>query len=112
LQVKDRPFSFKSGVALHDRLSQFPDPRIMWFAKQVIPESGTPLSPVVLYWQEPLAAIQSLLDRPSLADHLEFVPRRVWDDDKKESRVFNEIFTGNWAWRTQVRRTIETPKPC
>jgi hypothetical protein len=58
--------------------------------------------PVTLYWRDPLAAIQSLLDRPSLAEHLEYAPRRVWDDDTKENRVYNEIFTGDWAWKTQV----------
>ncbi len=48
----------------------------------ITPEAGTlkglPDNQVVLLYRDPLKAIQSLLDRPSLADHMEFAPYRIF----------------------------------
>jgi Plavaka transposase len=66
----------------------------------VIPGSGEALKPIKLYYRNPIDAVQSLLDRPSLADHLEYIPRKLWTNE--EERIYNEIFTGDWAWETQV----------
>ncbi|KIM29355.1 hypothetical protein M408DRAFT_306317, partial [Serendipita vermifera MAFF 305830] len=37
-----------------------------------------------------------------LRDAIEFIPRRVWVDSDREERVYNEIFTADWAWQTQM----------
>jgi len=92
-----------SGATMYDHLAELPHSRLRWRSVSVQPESGTPQQPLNLLYRDPIDAIQSLLDRPSLAPHLEYVPRKVWENDEKEDRVYNEIFTGNWAWEMQVR---------
>jgi hypothetical protein len=70
-----------------------------------MPNSGTTvdLEPATLYYRDPLAAIQSLLDRPSLAKHLEFSPHRVTVGSDANRRVYSEMSTGDWWWNLQVR---------
>ncbi|PVF91792.1 hypothetical protein CPB86DRAFT_718777 [Serendipita vermifera] len=72
-----------------------------WKAKDINPQSGTTVSPITLYYRDPLECIQSLLDRPSLRDHMEYVPRQSWEDEEPSIRVYSEILTGDWAWETQ-----------
>jgi Plavaka transposase len=87
-----------------------PDLRSTWMRTIITPKWGTPVAQgaglekgqLIFYHRNPLHVVQSLLDRPSLHDHLEFVPRRVYTNEDREERVYNEIMTGNWAWRTQV----------
>jgi hypothetical protein len=78
----------------------------------IVPNSGTAvdLEPATLYYRDPLAAIQSLLDRPSLAEHLEFSPRRVTVGNDANRRVYSEMSTGDWWWNLQVRFQSATSK--
>jgi hypothetical protein len=87
---------------LHDRITQLPDPGMQWLTQEVIPGDGITISPPVLFFKDVIGVIESLMHQPSLATHLEHIPRRVWVNDKRKSRIYNEIFTGDWAWKTQV----------
>jgi hypothetical protein len=95
--------SFKSGAALRDRMEQLPLHGPRWVARDVVPEYGIPIgeTPVLLY-RDPVDAIKYLLARPSLAKHMTFAPRKVWEDSDRRSRLYSEMATGNWWWRTQV----------
>ena len=85
-------------------IEDLPDPGPRWFVEGIIPISGKPCHTVSLYFRDPVEAIKSLLRRPSLANCMEFAPRRVWSDETKKKRVYSEISTGNWWWRKQVSR--------
>jgi hypothetical protein len=84
-------------------------------ADVIIPNSGTPLEPVTLFFRDPMDAITMLLQRPTFKGDIEFVPRRVWsdpgdpDDPDRRERNYKEIFSGEWAWRTQVRLFFQLP---
>jgi hypothetical protein len=82
-----------------ERLPLSPMP---WNPTDIQPLSGTLLAPATLYHRNPLDCIRSLLARPSLKDHLEYVPRRSWEDSERDVRIYSEIMTGDWAWETQV----------
>jgi hypothetical protein len=73
-----------------------------WKEVEVVPRSGTPSSPVYICYRDPLDAIRSLLDRPSLADHITYEPQRHWKDKVNGTRRYSEIFSGDWAWEMQV----------
>jgi hypothetical protein len=77
-------------------------PRMKWRTVPITPGSGSPVSVIRLYYRDPIEAIQSLLDRPSLAQFMSYAPRRHWCDKEGGGRVYNEIWTGEWAWNTQV----------
>lgn len=85
-----------------DRIEQLPAPGVRWTAVDVTPDSGTPLDKVTLYYRNPLDAIRTLLSRPDLKEAMEFTPRRVWETAAREDRLYTELFTGEWAWKTQV----------
>jgi hypothetical protein len=85
-----------------DRVEQLPSPGAKWSALNVDPESGTPHDNVVLYYRDPLEAIETLLALPSLKESMEFLPRRVWETSAREERLYTELFTGDWAWEMQV----------
>jgi hypothetical protein len=82
MQTKERPPSFKTANTLHSRIESLPDGGARWVNQLITPESGTlkglPDNQVVLLYRDPLKAIQSLLDRPSLANHMEFAPYRIF----------------------------------
>lgn len=101
--MNDRPLSFGSAATFQQRVTLLPDTRMRWLYQSVIPESGSDRTPVTLYYRDPVDAVQSLLDRPSLAEHLDFTPRRAWRNKDRKNRVYDEIMTGNWAWEVQVR---------
>lgn len=111
------PLSFGSGAALVDRLESLPSSGTRWKATNVIPESGTPLEPCTLFYRDPIDAIDSLLQSPAFKDVLEFVPYKVWsnpedqDDPERRERNYKEIFSGKWAWRTQVILYASTLQP-
>jgi hypothetical protein len=82
MQTRERPPSFKTANTLHSRIESLPDGGARWVNQLMIPEAGTlkglPDNQVVLLYRDPLKAIQSLLDRPSLANHMEFAPYRIF----------------------------------
>jgi len=81
-----------------------PGPKSHWRSVSIIPESGTLKKPIWLYYRNILDAIKLLLVRPDLVMNMDFIPKRVWtkNNDDSRARIFNDMFTGNWAWRTQV----------
>jgi hypothetical protein len=94
--------SFGTGKTMRKRLGLLPKPRMSWKHIEIKPRSGKTTAPVFLCYRDPLDAAQSLLDRPSLAMHLKYTPEKHWRDKDTGSRLYSEIFTGDWAWETQV----------
>ena len=107
-QVNARPLSFQTGAALCDRLSQLPNPGPGWMAKELIPNNGTPSDPVILFYRDPVDIVKMFLSSPSFSEHLDFAPSCMWEDENMESRLYNEISTGDWWWRTQVSGIHDT----
>jgi hypothetical protein len=101
-QMQSRRPSFRSGAALRDRMEQLPQHGPRWIARDIAPDYGSPSQTPVLLYRDPVDAIKYLLARPALAEHLEFAPRKVWEDRTQQSRLYSEMWTGNWWWRTQV----------
>lgn len=87
---------------MREWIRQMMQPRLKWKNVEITPEYGKTSSPVYLLYRDPLAAIASLLERPSLAEHMTYQPRRCWKDKAAGKRRYSEIFTADWAWETQV----------
>lgn len=96
---------YGSAKTLKRRIDDLPG-GVDWKLVEVVPESGMPLNNAVLYYRDPVELVQFILSREKFKDLLEFKPRKVWDDSNKETRRYSEMWTGNWWWRTQVRRLI------
>lgn len=55
-----------------------------------------------LWRRDPVECVKELMGNPSFQDQLRFEPERVYEDEAGESRIFDEMWTGEWWWETQV----------
>ena len=55
------------------------------------------------YCRSVLECIQSLFGDPQFAKDLVFAPERHYDSHERKSRLYHEMYSGDWWWNTQVR---------
>ena len=63
---------------------------------------GTTTEPITFYYRDGLEVFKNILSDPSYRGSMDFIPRRVWQDHRKQSRVYDEIMTADFAWDIQV----------
>ena len=56
------------------------------------------------YCRDALECIRSLYGDPEFAQDLTFAPERHYTSDERTSRLYNEMYTGDWWWAVQVRK--------
>ncbi|KAI5984691.1 hypothetical protein EDC04DRAFT_2590801 [Pisolithus marmoratus] len=56
----------------------------------------------MLFYQDPIECVQSLLSHPLFRSHVEFVPRKVWSTTAQHSCVYDEWLMGKHAWDLQA----------
>ncbi|KAI0054953.1 hypothetical protein BV25DRAFT_1816322 [Artomyces pyxidatus] len=78
------------------------------FRRQLIAVHGEAFE---FYYRDPLECIQALFGDPAFAPHLVFVPQRHYEDEDQTIRVYNDMWTGKWWWRTQVGSPSRTIIP-
>lgn len=68
-------------------------------------EEGRTSESLEVWARDPLECIKELIGNPAFADHMEYSPKRLWKGPKRHGRrVFNEAWTADWWWKTQVCR--------
>ncbi|KAG1729535.1 uncharacterized protein EDB91DRAFT_1239235 [Suillus paluster] len=55
-----------------------------------------------VYFQDILQCVKSLFGDPELAPYLVFAPERHYSDEDQTQRLYHDMHTGNWWWRTQI----------
>ena len=55
-----------------------------------------------IYYRNPIDVIKSLWSNPTYADQMVFSPQKLWTSSDKTSRLYNEMWTGDWWWKIQV----------
>jgi hypothetical protein len=64
---------------------------------------GKPATENLELWRRnPIDCIRDLIGNPSFHKHVAYGPERIYADDKGGSRIFDEMWTGDWWWKTQV----------
>ena len=63
-----------------------------------------------LWHRDPIECVKGLIGNPAFKDFISYVPERVYLDKEGKVRVFDEMWTGNWWWDTQVRFSCLTEK--
>ncbi|KAG8992804.1 hypothetical protein FRB90_000895 [Tulasnella sp. 427] len=58
---------------------------------------------VECFYQDPLECVQALYGNPAWASDLHIAPERHYTDDSKTNRIYDELNTGNWWWKTQAK---------
>lgn len=55
-----------------------------------------------LWRRDPVDCVRELLGNPAFRDHLRYAPEHVFLDEEGEDRVYDEAWTADWWWKTQV----------
>jgi hypothetical protein len=55
-----------------------------------------------LWYRDPVAIVQDLVGNPAFKDSLAFAPQKVYTDAEGGMRTYDEMWTGDWWWKTQV----------
>ena len=58
-----------------------------------------------LWFRDPVECVMELLSNPAFIDYTCFAPERVYSDSEGNKRIFDEMWTAEWWWETQVSQT-------
>ncbi|KAF8131961.1 hypothetical protein EV363DRAFT_1398349 [Boletus edulis] len=56
-----------------------------------------------LWMRDPVACIQELIGNPAFEGNLAYTPEKVYVDQEGRTRRYDEMWTGDWWWKTQER---------
>jgi Plavaka transposase len=56
-----------------------------------------------VYYRDVIECVKTLFGDPTFTPYLQFAPEKHYTDDTKDVRVYHDMYTGKWWWRTQVR---------
>ena len=55
-----------------------------------------------LWKRNPVSCIKELIGNPAFKDHISYVPERVYADKAGLNQIYDEMWTADWWWNTQV----------
>ncbi|KAI0069812.1 hypothetical protein K474DRAFT_1687663 [Panus rudis PR-1116 ss-1] len=65
-------------------------------------EDDEPMSETVDIWRrDPVECIKEIIGNPAFRDAMDYSPKHLFEDIEGKSRIFEEMSTGDWWWRTQ-----------
>ena len=86
---------------LHEKLEQLPY-KAEWL-QQGICLIEDPTERHQIEYRNPVEAIKSLWTDPLLADQLVYRPEKMYADNTRKSRLYNEMWIGQWWNKMQVK---------
>ena len=68
-------------------------------------DDGEPMPPerLELWRRNPVECVKELMGNPVFKDLLEYAPQRHFMDQEGVNCMFDEMWTGDWWWDTQVK---------
>ena len=55
-----------------------------------------------LWFRDPVEYVRELLSNPAFIDYISFTPEHVYSNSEGKERIFDEMWTADWWWETQV----------
>jgi Plavaka transposase len=55
-----------------------------------------------LWLRDPVDCIKDLMQNPLFCKSMAYAPERVYTDENAQTRVYDEMWTGDWWWKIQV----------
>lgn len=69
-------------------------------------EDGKPMvENLELWFWDPVECVKELLSNPAFKDYISYAPEHVYSDKEGTERIYDEMWTGDWWWETQVGRS-------
>jgi hypothetical protein len=59
-----------------------------------------------LWFRDPVEIVRDLIGNPMFKEHMAYAPEKAYQD-KGDVRIFDEMWTGNWWWETQVKQSVQ-----
>ncbi|KZT47801.1 hypothetical protein CALCODRAFT_445092 [Calocera cornea HHB12733] len=104
IYVKERPLSFENVAQLERKLSAVPGgPK---WQQATISIKNAPDQPRQLLYRDPVECLQYLLGNPTFKEDLILEPYFEYTDETMSERLINEMPTGDYCCRVQVRAII------
>ena len=94
--------SFSSTKELNDVIDKALPGRPAFETRRVVSGGET----LELHFRNILACIRCIYGDPEFAQDLAVAPERHYTDQEQTDRVFSEMYTGDWWWAVQVRKSI------
>ncbi|KAF8606951.1 hypothetical protein BDV93DRAFT_436496 [Ceratobasidium sp. AG-I] len=73
-----------------------------WTSEELIAGEGEYERVHIVYKRSVIDVIRDLIGNPRFKDAMRYAPERHWTSTKMDSRVYGEMWTGNWWWRRQL----------
>ncbi|THH16161.1 hypothetical protein EUX98_g9347, partial [Antrodiella citrinella] len=109
-KVKDgvRP-SFKSNKSLKEKIDSLPQGpawkhEFVTVQGDVEDEDGETMSEELeLWYRDPAECVQELIGNPIFDGKMAYAPEKVFAELEGDERVFDEMWTADWWWKTQEK---------
>jgi Plavaka transposase len=76
---------------------------IVTITGDIVDENGVRMEESVEVWRrDPVECVKELMGNPAFKDHMSYVAERVYLDKGGTVRIFDEMWTADWWWNTQV----------
>lgn len=101
--------SYKSNYTLNQKIDALPT-GAGWICDAVKmngdvfeADGKTPIVEELELWRRnPVDCIRELIGNPAFRESMAYAPEQVYEDEKGESRIYDEMWTGDWWWKMQV----------
>ena len=108
IQIKSTSPSFRNSRALLGKIDSLPTGpewevvELSVEGKGVNDDGGVVTEKVELWRRDPVECIRELFSNPAFKDNIHYKPQKVYTNESRTERVFSEMWTGEWWWKTQV----------
>ena len=65
-------------------------------------DGGTLVEDLELWRRDPVECVHELIGNPAFKEYISYIPERVYTDDAGHDRIYDEMWTSDWWWETQV----------
>ena len=106
--MKANPPSFGSNHALLKDIDGLPTgPKwehvVLSVDGKGVDDNGEVVTETVDLWRrDPVECVEELFANPAFKGKCQYKPRKAFTDESKAERVYGEMWTGEWWWKTQV----------
>ncbi|KAG8734476.1 hypothetical protein FRC10_011705, partial [Ceratobasidium sp. 414] len=81
-----------------DQLPHGPD----WHTQELITGEGTHERSHILYKRSVIDVVRELIGNPAFKRVMRYTPERHWTSGTRASRMYGEMWTGDWWWQRQL----------
>lgn len=111
-QIQNRTrLTYKNNQNFLKRIDSLPTQASQWTCDIItstgdqLTDDGEPVPPerLELWRRDPVECMKELMGNPIFKESLEYAPHKQFLDEEGNIRVFEEMWTGDWWWNTQVK---------